>query len=68
MSCDFYGLPARTLANEHLLPDCLTAAGPRIVRLKLAVSDDNPFAQFADIKIPTPYCDFSLFGGHRLWH
>jgi hypothetical protein len=68
MSREFYGLLTRTLANKHLRLDYLTTAGPRIVRLSLAGSDDNLFAEVADIKIPTPYGDYSLFGGHRLWH
>ena len=68
MSRDFYGLLTRTLANKHVRLDYLTTAGPRIVRLTLAGSDDNLFAEVADIKIPTPYGDYSLFGGHRLWH
>ena len=68
MSQDFFGYPTRTLANEHIRLDYLTTAGPRIVRLSLAGSDDNLLAEVADIKIPTPYGDFYIFGGHRLWH
>ena len=68
MSQDFFGYPTRTLANEHIRLDYLTTAGPRIVRLSLAGSDDNLLAEVADIKIPTPYGDFNIFGGHRLWH
>jgi hypothetical protein len=68
MSQDFFGYPTRTLANEHVRLDYLTTAGPRIVRLSLAGSDDNLLAEVADIKIPTPYGDFNIFGGHRLWH
>ena len=68
MSQDFFGYPTRTLANEYVRLDYLTTAGPRIVRLSLAGSDDNLLAEVADIKIPTPYGDFCIFGGHRLWH
>ena len=68
MSQDFYGYPTRTLANEHIRLDYLTTAGPRLVRLSLAGSDDNLLAEVADIKIPTPHGEFNLFGGHRLWH
>ena len=64
MSQDFFGYPTRTLANEHIRLDYLTTAGPRIVRLSLAGSDDNLLAEVADIKIPTPYGDFNIFGGH----
>ncbi len=38
------------------------------MRLSLAGSDDNLLAEVADIKIPTPYGNFNIFGGHRLWH
>jgi hypothetical protein len=68
MSQEFFGYPTRTLANEYLRLDYLTTAGPRIVRLSLAGSDDNLLAEVADIMIPTPYGDFCIFGGHRLWH
>lgn len=68
MPQDFFGYPTRTLANEHIRLDYLTTAGPRIVRLALAGADDNLLAEVADIRIPTPYGEFHLFGGHRLWH
>jgi hypothetical protein len=68
MSEDFFGYPTRTLANEYVRLDYLTTAGPRIVRLSLAGSDDNLLAEVADITIQTPYGEFCLFGGHRLWH
>ena len=68
MSQDFFGYPTRTLANEHIRLDYLTTAGPRIVRLSLAGSDDNLLAEVVDIKIPTPHGELNLFGGHRLWH
>jgi hypothetical protein len=68
MSQDFFGYPTRTLANERVRLEYLTTAGPRIVRLSLAGSDANLLAEVADIKIPTPYGDFNIFGGHRLWH
>ncbi len=68
MSEDFHGYPTQTLANEHIRLDYLTTAGPRIVRLSLAGSNDNLLAEVADLTIPTSYGDFHLYGGHRLWH
>lgn len=68
MSEEFYGYPTRTLANEYVRLDYLTTAGPRIVRLSLAGSDDNLFAEVPDIKMSTAYGEYCLLGGHRLWH
>jgi hypothetical protein len=61
-------LPVRTVANEHLRLDYLASAGPRLVGLYLAGSDDNLMAEVADMRIATALGDFSLYGGHRLWH
>ncbi len=68
MTADFYGWPTRGLDSAHLHLEYLATAGPRIVRLSLAGSTDNLLAEVADIQLPTPYGDFNLFGGHRLWH
>jgi hypothetical protein len=40
-SGDFYGLPTRIISNQHLWLEFLAGAGPRIVRLSLAGSDEN---------------------------
>lgn len=68
MTTDFYGLPTRSLANQHLRVDYLAEAGPRLVRLSLANSDANLLAEVADLSMETPFGDFNLYGGHRLWH
>lgn len=65
---DFYGLPTRVLQNQHLRLEFLAEAGPRIVRLSLADSDDNLLAELPDFKVPTVYGDYHFRGGHRLWH
>lgn len=68
MQIEFHGMPTRSLGNEHLRLDYLAEAGPRIVRLCLAGSDDNLLADAIDVSWDTPYGIYHLFGGHRLWH
>lgn len=68
MTPDFHGLPARSLANQHLRVDYLAEAGPRLVRLFLAGSTVNLLAEAPDLSWETPYGDFFIYGGHRLWH
>ncbi len=68
MSNDFYGLTTCSLENEHLRVEFLTTAGPRIVRLFLAGSNDNLLAETPEGKWETPYGEFRLYGGHRLWY
>ena len=65
---DYYNLPARTISNAHLSLDFLTQAGPRIVKLSVAGSTENLLAELPDMALPTPYGDFHILGGHRLWH
>jgi len=64
---DFHGYPVRHLSSKDLELDCLTTAGPRIVRLKFKGSA-NLLAEVPENRVPTPHGDFSYFGGHRLWH
>lgn len=68
MTPDFHGLPARSLANQHLRVDYLVEAGPRLVRLFLAGSTVNLLAEAPDLSMETPYGDYFIYGGHRLWH
>jgi hypothetical protein len=68
MSADYYGLPVRSLENEHLKLDYLAGAGPRIVRLTLRSSPANLLAETPDIHWETPYGIYFMRGGHRLWH
>lgn len=66
MSDDFYGLPTRSIENDHLRLDYLATAGPRLVRLILAGSTDNLFAETPDAHWPTPWGEYFLRGGHRV--
>ncbi len=65
---DYYGLPTRIIANAHLRLEFLAQAGPRIVRLSLSGSEQNLLAETPNIKWTTPYGEYYLWGGHRLWH
>jgi hypothetical protein len=64
---DFYGLPTRSIRNQHLQLDYLLEGGLRIVRLKLAGTDENLLAEIPDVHWPTPTGEYYLRGGHRLW-
>jgi len=68
MSNDFYGMATRTLGNQFLRLDYLADAGPRIVRLFLAGSNENWMAELPDNIVQTPYGEYHFYGGHRLWH
>jgi hypothetical protein len=61
-------LPTRSLGNEHLRLEYLAEAGPRIVRLFLAGSEENLLAEIPEVSWETPYGRFFMRGGHRLWH
>lgn len=68
MSNSFYGLPTQSIENGLLRVDFLTTAGPRIVRLVLVGSRINLLAETPNAKWETPYGEFHLYGGHRLWY
>ncbi len=68
MTHDFHGFSTRSLANQHLRVDYLAEAGPRLVRLSLTGSEVNLMAEVPDLSLETPFGDFYLYGGHRLWH
>jgi len=68
MTGDFYGLPTRIISSAHLRLEFLAQAGPRIVRLMLAGSDENLLAEVPDVHWSTPYGEYFVRGGHRLWH
>ncbi len=61
-------LPSHRLQNPFLSIDYLAQAGPRLVRLLVAGSDQNLLAELPDMTTPTPYGDYHIMGGHRLWH
>jgi hypothetical protein len=64
---DFYGYPTRKLTSGKLQLECLTTAGPRVVRLTYGDSP-NLLAEVPEIAISTPYGEYRYLGGHRLWH
>lgn len=64
---DFHGEETLVLESEHLQLEVLAAAGPRIVRLQLTGSDENLLGDVADIGWDTPWGEYHLRGGHRLW-
>lgn len=68
MNDEFHGLPVRSLRNSSLRVDYLAEAGPRLVRLYLAGSSVNLLAEAPDLSWETPYGEYRIYGGHRLWH
>ena len=68
MMGDFHGLATRIIGNQYLRLEFLAEAGPRIVRLFVAESDENQLAEMPDVKWETPYGEYFVRGGHRLWH
>ena len=69
MTNPFYGLPTVTLESSFLHLECLAEAGPRIVRLMLpGAPEANLLAELPDPVWSTPWGDYKMRGGHRLWH
>ena len=56
------------IENSFMAVDYLAQAGPRLVRLLIAGSDQNLLAELPEMTQPTPYGDYHIRGGHRLWH
>lgn len=65
---DFHGLPTRSLANAWLRVEYLAEAGPRIVRVYLGDDERNQLVELPALSWTTPYGDYFIRGGHRLWH
>ena len=65
---DFHGLPTVIIKNEFLTLEVLAEAGPRIVRLIPAGSDQNILAEVPDVGFGTGNGRYNIIGGHRLWH
>lgn len=65
---DFFGLETRSMENGHLRLEFLAKAGPRIVRLFVAGSQNNLLAEVPDLTTSTPHGKYFFRGGHRLWH
>jgi hypothetical protein len=64
---DFHGEETLLLESEHLRLEVLTGAGPRIARLELVGSEENLLGDVADVGWDTPWGEYHLRGGHRLW-
>ncbi len=64
----YYDLKSQILENSFLRLEYLTEAGPRLVRLELAGSNDNILAEMPHFHVPTPWGPYRFLGGHRLWH
>jgi hypothetical protein len=65
---DYYGLPVTSLTNPYLRLDFLADRGPRLVRLLLNGSKENILGETPGVRWGTPYGDYVVYGGHRLWH
>jgi len=65
---DFHGEETLVLESEHLRLEVLTGAGPRIVRLELAGSGEEPTRDVADVGWEHAVGEYHLRGGHRLWY
>jgi hypothetical protein len=64
----YYSHPTQVLENDSLRLEYLIDAGPRIVSLGLKGCKENLLAELPEHSIPTPFGEFRLFGGHRLWY
>jgi hypothetical protein len=63
---EFHGIPTKVNENKFLKLESLVNA-PRIVSLSF-LGSQNIFADLGNESQSTPYGDFYLRGGHRLWH
>lgn len=64
---DYYGHPTCCFASPFLEIEVLAEAGPRLVRLRRPGRQENLLAETPDLGWQTPFGDFHMFGGHRLW-
>lgn len=64
----FHGQNTAVYENSFFRLECLSAGGPRIVRLIPSWTGENLFAEVPDLKTSTRHGDFHPHGGHRLWH
>jgi hypothetical protein len=65
---DFHGHKTVLLENEYFRLECLAEAGPRIVRLIPAWTDENLFAEVPDVITQTSSGEYRYLGGHRFWY
>lgn len=64
---DLEHLPRYQLHNQHLQIEALTEGGLRLIALRLPNSTQNLLAESPNNHWPTPYGEYHLLGGHRLW-
>ena len=62
-----YPLPYASIENEYLRVDYLTTIGPRIIGLYAKGVEGNLLAETPQVHWHTPYGEYYLHGGHRLW-
>ncbi len=60
--------PASSISNPSIRVEFLTTAGPRITGVFLAGREENFLAQADQLNFDTPYGEYRILGGHRLWH
>jgi hypothetical protein len=65
---NYYTHPTHRIENRFMAVDYLAHAGPRLVRLLPAGSDQNLLAELPDMTQVSPFGEYQFFGGHRLWH
>jgi hypothetical protein len=63
---DFNGWPTHILENRFVQLETMINSA-RIVRC-IPAGKQNIFVDLGNEKLPTPYGDFYLRGGHRFWH
>lgn len=61
-------LPSACLYNPSIRVEFLTTSGPRITGLFLDGNEKNILGKADDVRYDTPYGEYHLIGGHRLWH
>jgi hypothetical protein len=61
-------LPFESIENDFLRVDYLTTTGPRIIGLYAKGVKSNLLAETPNVHWSTPYGEYYLRGGHRLWN
>jgi hypothetical protein len=60
-------LPYGSIENEYLRVEYLMTTGPRIIGLYVKGVEDNLLAETPEVHWNTPYGEYYIHGGHRLW-
>jgi hypothetical protein len=60
-------LPYASIENEYLRVEYLTTTGPRIIGLYIKGVEGNLLAVAPQVHWSTPYGEYYIHGGHRLW-